>query len=73
MSSHVSSLCSCWQVGTLVRALSVLLLTIWMVVLVDFAIQTSRTLITLTIVGCVLSLLVNSYIFFAISANVFIR
>ena len=50
-----------------------MLLTIWMIVLVDFAIQTSRTLITLTIVGCVLSLLVNSYIFFAIRANVFIR
>jgi len=73
MVCSITSLLSCWQMGTQVRALSVLLLTIWMVVLVDFAIQANQTLVILTIIGCVYSLLVNSYVFFAVKTNIFIR
>ena len=68
-----STFCSSWQVGTQVRILSVLLLAIWMIVLADFAIETNQTLFILTTVGCVYSLVLNTYIFFAIKNNVFIR
>ena len=68
-----SSLRSCWQLATLMRALAVLLLAIWMVVMVDFAIETNSTLKIIAAVGCAYSLLVNSYIFFAVKTNVFIR
>ena len=68
-----SAFCSNWQVGTQVRVLSVLILTIWMIVLADFAIETNQTLFILTVVGCVYSLVLNAYIFFAIKKNIFIR
>lgn len=55
------------------RALAVLLLAIWMVVMVDFAIETNSTLKIIAAVGCAYSLFVNSYIFFAVNTNVFIR
>ena len=63
---YCSKFCSYWQVGTQVRTLSVLLLAIWMIVLVDLAIETNQTLFILTAVGCVYSLVLNTYIFFAI-------
>merc|ERR1719221_459800 len=44
-----------------------------MIVLADFAIETNQALFILTIVGCVYSLVLNTYIFFAIKNNVFIR
>ena len=53
--------------------MSVLLLAIWMIVLADFAIETNQTLFILTTVGCIYSLVLNTYIFFAIKNNVFIR
>ena len=65
--------CSTWHVGTQVRILSVLILAIWMIVLADFAIETNQILFILTILGCVYSLVLNTYIFFAIKNNVFIR
>ena len=68
-----STFCSYWQVGTQVRTLSVLLLAIGMIVLVDLAIETNQTLFIFTAVGCVYSLVLNTYIFFVIKTNVFIR
>ena len=68
-----STFCSYWPVGTQVRTLSVLLLTIWMIVLADLAIETNLTLFILTACGCIYSLVLNTYIFFAIKNNVFVR